>query len=539
MGDSSARQRFLKVSAVRAALWCCIALLPACAHPRTGDQLGPFDRGTRGPRAARPASGATIDTLELRAHAYFLAHDQLAGRATGTPGADQAALYIAAQCRRLGLAPLAGNYYQPVPLAGVLIEGGSLVVDSNDRRPLGEERQGRQFWRQQFQFPQHFLPDLGTAGASAGFSGPVVYVNTPIVPEALPELAGAVAATSGSAGEREALAALADRGAVGVLQLGADPELFTLYLRSRGVVRLYHADRGMVSSLLPPLPVVIAGPDLTRALLDGTPLAGGQPMASGPLGRRVTLGLETRRRAVDARNVGCLLPGTDRRARDTAIVFTAHYDHLGVGLPDERGDSIYNGFSDNAAGVAMLLSLAKTMRQTPPPLRHTVLFLFFTGEEHGLLGSDYYVAHPLWPLARTRAVINLDAGAPPAPPSSWRLAGGERTPLGLLAVDVALEHGWSATTSPPRPNSDYYPFARLGVPAISVIPGPGAYERLSMDSSEALRRRWDFYHRPGDEWSVEFPFAGLRRYAEYAYLIALAVDGREASPNRRGVRRRA
>src|SRR5206468_10143209 len=113
--------------------------------------------------------------------------------------------------------------------------------------------------------------------------------------------------------------------------------------------------------------------------------------------------------------------------------------------------------------------------------------------------------------------INLDAGAPPGRPWSWRIAVAERgAPLTRLAQDVAADRGWSVTTSPATPNSDYYPFARSGVPAIFIIPGTAPYQGLSADSSQALRRRWDHYHEPADEWSPDFPFAGLGRYAEFA-----------------------
>jgi Zn-dependent M28 family amino/carboxypeptidase len=239
----------------------------------------------------------------------------------------------------------------------------------------------------------------------------------------------------------------------------------------------------------------------------------------------LAVSLHVARRPLRARNVACLLPGAAVGARDTAIVFAAHYDHLGIGAPDARGDSIYNGFSDNAAGVGMLLAIAQAMARSPgEPMRHSVVFLFPTAEELGLLGSDYYVAHPLWPLVRTAAVIALDAGAPPAPPTSWRIAGGIASPLGTLAVDVALAHGWSATVSPATPNSDYYPFARSGVPAVMIIPGPGPYEGLSTDSSVALRETWNHYHEPADAWADDFPFRGLGRYAEYALLVARAWD---------------
>jgi Zn-dependent M28 family amino/carboxypeptidase len=132
---------------------------------------------------------------------------------------------------------------------------------------------------------------------------------------------------------------------------------------------------------------------------------------------------------------------------------------------------------------------------------------------------------PLVRLDRMAAVINLDAGAPPARVWSWRIAGGEHHGLGELARDVAAARGWTATTSPATPNTDYFPFARLGVPAVFIVPGPAPYEGLSADSTAGLRRRWDRYHQPGDEWHAAFPFEGLARYAAFALLLGLAVDG--------------
>jgi hypothetical protein len=462
--------------------------------------------------------------LELRSHTYFLAHDRLGGRATGSYGGELAAIYLAAQCRRLGLEPVAGDYFQEVPLVEISFAGGVLRV-------AGEGS------AEEFLLGEDFVPDFMSGHSLDGLRGPAVYLNTPIDPGRLPPLEGAVAVTLGPAGGPAVFAALKERKAVAVIQAGVDDSSFALYRSSRGAALVRHADRGTESSLLSPIPVFVAAGAATRALIAGTPLAWGRPMPDGPLNKAAELELKTVERSLLARNVACLLAGREAGRRDTAIAYTAHYDHLGYGDPDERGDSIYNGFSDNAAGVAMLLSIAKAMSQGPRP-RHSFLFLFFTGEERGLLGSDYYVAHPLWPLDRTRAVINLDAGAPPGRPVSWRLAGGEGSDLGLLAVDVALEMGWSATTSAPRPNSDYYPFHRSGVPAIAIIPGPGPFQGLTTDSSNALRRRWDFYHRPGDEWREEFPFGGLERYATYAYLIGLAVDRRERADGRRMLRER-
>jgi hypothetical protein len=320
-----------------------------------------------------------------------------------------------------------------------------------------------------------------------------------------------------------------------LLQLIPEGAPYQLYVRSRGATRLYHRDPTIRSSFLPAMPAVLAGPRVTRALLAGAVVDESARPVVQPLASTLRVHVESTRRPIEEANVACLLPGTGTR-RDTAIVLSAHYDHLGVSVPDERGDSIYNGFSDNAAGVAMVLGIGEALTRTETvELGYSLLLLFFTGEERGLLGSDYYVAHPLWPLRQTAAVINLDAGAPPAPPVSWRVAGIDSTDgtgLGALATRVAGDRGWLVVTSPARANSDYFPFHREGVPAIFIVPGAEPYEGMSADSSVALRQRWDHYHQPADHWSPAFPFVGLGRYATFALLMVRALD-RDSRERRR------
>jgi hypothetical protein len=459
-----------------------------------------------------PRAEPVIDTLAIKAHTYFLAQDLLAGRGTGTPGADLAASYIATVCRELGLRPVDRDYFQDVPLVEATVDSATLAVRTS-RGTHG------------FRYPDDFVPDFGDEQALASFAGPVVYGGSPITLALLPEVSGRVVVTATAVGERALMDSLAKRGAAALVQLVPDSAVYQLYRRSRGPARTAFSEAGIPTSLIPALPWIIGNAGLMRELAQAAATRP-DPDAPGPLAADLTLELHLTRRPLRASNVACLLRGTAAGARDTAIVFAAHYDHLGTGAPDARGDSIYNGFSDNAAGVGMLLAIAQAMARGPVgPMRHSVIFLFPTAEERGLLGSDYYVARPLWPLARTAAVIALDAGAPPAPPTSWRIAGGRGSGLGTVAVDVALAHGWSATTSPATPNSDYYPFARSGVPAVMIIPGPGPYEGLSTDSSVALRQAWNHYHEAADAWAEAFPFRGLRRYAEYAYLLARAVDG--------------
>ena len=487
--------------------WTAILLAAGACAPQQVTRIAAAPEGTPGVR---------IDTTAIRGYTRFLADDRLAGRATGSPGADIAALYIVSACTALGLSPVGPSHVQDVDLEEgmILARGTELSVTG----PTGSRT---------FEYPHSFLPNAGLA-PPPGFAGPVVYGATSddLLAAGAPSVSGAVAVIAGGLG-RATDDSLKARGAVGLIQLASDEGQYLLFLRSRGGRRLRLMDSSIARSYSAALPSLVAGPDLSRRLSAGNLGAGAR---AARLPDSVTVQVHFERRPVRASNVLCLLPGTDLRLKDTAIAYTAHYDHLGVGVPDQRGDSIYNGFSDNAAGVGMLLAIAQAFggRARPP---YSVLFLFFSGEEQGLLGSDYYAARPAWPLGRTKGVINLDAGAPPARPWSWRIAGGDKQPLGRLAQDVAAEHGWSATTSPATPNSDYFPFVRAGVPAVFIVPGPGPYQGLSVDSSQALRRRWDHYHDPADEWAPDFPFAGLGRYAEYAYYLGRALgEGRRARP---------
>ena len=203
---------------------------------------------------------------------------------------------------------------------------------------------------------------------------------------------------------------------------------------------------------------------------------------------------------------------------------SAHYDHLGIGSP-VNGDSIYNGFSDNAAGVGMLLSIAAALSEGDP-LHNDVAFLFFSAEERGLLGSYHMAANPPWGEKELVGLINLDAGAPPAPPIAWEVVGGEQNEVGAAAVRVAERNGWSVRSSRIRPNSDYYPFSLRGIPTTFLIPGARPYEAMSIEQSDSLFNRWDAYHQPSDEWHEDFPFVGVKRYAEFALDVLREIDRR-------------
>ena len=456
-----------------------------------------------------------VDTLTLRAHTRFLADDALEGRGTGTRGERVAAAYIASELKRLGLSGVGpdGGYLLPVPLRAARVEPSTQLVV---RGTIGDSTV--------FRHDEHFVLNTGGAAAFRDFAGDVLFAGSPAeAAEALAgmDLRGKVVAVRGPLGA-EALNLVpswTEAGVTGVVLLVPDAGQFDLYVRSRGDTRYFVAANVQDPVWQPALPVIIAGPELTASLMSGAPEMRDRAVA---VGRSVSVDVEVTERELPVANVAGLLPGRDPARRNEYVVYTAHYDHLGISVPDAAGDSIYNGFSDNAAGVAMLLAIAEALRDDPPA--RSVLFVFLTGEERGLLGASYLAAESPVPLESIRALINLDAGAPPAPPVSWRVALGADNPLAPVFEDVAREHGWTVQLGAASPNSDYWPFLQRGVPAAFIIPGE-VWENTSPQERDALRRRWDRYHQAGDHYHPDFPFSGLQRYAEFALAVGLRVAG--------------
>lgn len=201
------------------------------------------------------------------------------------------------------------------------------------------------------------------------------------------------------------------------------------------------------------------------------------------------------------------------KSPNETIIYSAHWDHLGVGAPDARGDRIYNGAIDNADGVAAILELARAFKSQPTPQR-SILFLAVTAEEKGLLGSEYYSANPLFPLATTVGDINIDALSAAGPAKDVTTSGDGKVDLQDMLVAKAKLHGRYFTPDPtPQAGhfyrSDHFPFAKRGVPAISigsgtdlVRGGKAAGEKAEADYTDKR------YHQPADEWSADWDLSG-------------------------------
>ena len=316
---------------------------------------------------------------------------------------------------------------------------------------------------------------------------------------------------------------LSRRGAAGAVYLIADGDLYHRLRTVRGSTR-YALPEGVEDPANQGrLPALVAGPRAIHALgIDLGKSASGSVPSPGPLDRRLDVSLPYETRPRTGFNVAGAVRGTDPDLRDEWLLYVAHYDHVGFGEPVE-GDSIWNGFIDNAAGSAILLEIARLMASEPP--RRSVAFLFVTAEEQGLLGSNWFVHRAPIPLDRIAAVVNVDGGAPPAPPTRWGLVGADLSEAGRVARRVIESRGWTVDGRPVGPQSDHWPFHRTGVPALLLFPGL-SLEGLSREQADSLRATWLRPHTAKDEWSPDFPMAGLGRYAELALEIGRALAGR-------------
>ena len=230
-----------------------------------------------------------------------------------------------------------------------------------------------------------------------------------------------------------------------------------------------------------------------------------------------------------AYNVVGVLRGRDGATSGELVGITAHFDHLGVGKPDAAGDSIYNGFLDAALPVAMVLDVATRYRRSPGD--RPLVVMFFNLEEQGLLGSKALVARPdaRQLVSRLRLLVGVDAGSPAGEAMEWQLMGAQPGHAGArLADSLARSHGWTTSSSAPRPISDVFPFSQQGVPILFPIPGKTWKGYTETQRAESMRR-FDHYHQPSDEWSAEFPMLGTRHFADWLWEIVRSASDRRVT----------
>jgi Zn-dependent M28 family amino/carboxypeptidase len=237
---------------------------------------------------------------------------------------------------------------------------------------------------------------------------------------------------------------------------------------------------------------------------------------------------------ITSQNVVGRIAGT-KRPNET-VIYSAHWDHLGIGEPDAKGDKIYNGAVDNATGTAALIELGRAWAHGPKPQR-SVVFLNVTAEEKGLLGSEYYASKPLYPLATTVADINMDALDPNDPAKNFSQSGSIKSGLLDLAITDAKAAGLYFSEDPhPEAGhffrSDHFGFAKRGVPAFSWESGNDLING-GLAAGEAARKEYtaNHYHQPADEWQASWTFAGMAHDLPILYKIGSDLANSTQWPN--------
>ncbi|WP_400192879.1 M28 family metallopeptidase [Hymenobacter sp. B81] len=241
-----------------------------------------------------------------------------------------------------------------------------------------------------------------------------------------------------------------------------------------------------------------------------------------PLGLTLSTSLTTKIERKASKNVLAVLPGTTRPTE--YIIYTAHWDHLGVG-PAVQGDSIYNGAVDNASGCAALLSIAKGFAQAQPKPQRSIVFLAVTGEEQGLLGSAYYAQHPVFPLAQTVANLNMDALSTGGPMRDFTVVGHGQSELDDYAAAAAKEQNrYILPDQTPEMGhffrSDHFSLAHVGVPALYAA---GGFDARQGGKAAAQRSRDEYdekhYHQPSDEYDPSWDLRGMEQDARLLFRI--------------------
>ncbi|HEX4929868.1 MAG TPA: M28 family metallopeptidase, partial [Gaiellaceae bacterium] len=309
-----------------------------------------------------------------------------------------------------------------------------------------------------------------------------------------------------------------------------------------------HADRPRTAWLHPDgaladgFPGIAFAATLSRAgatkLLEGsgTPFdalqkaAGDGSYERRPLPIRVKAGGRIAIRNVESLNVAAILRGSDPKLADEYVVVSAHLDHVGVGTP-EAGDAIYNGFFDNALGSAMALETARALAAPAAKPRRSILFLLVTGEERGLLGSDYFSHYPTVPPGAIVADVNVDMPLLFGPLQSLVAFGAEHSSLGPLTAAAAAARGLGLVADPMPEEvifvrSDQYSFVRQGVPSIFLNPGPGGPDA----QAKVMDFLKDHYHRPSDQADLPLDWDAAADFTAIQVDIVRRIADAEARP---------
>jgi Zn-dependent M28 family amino/carboxypeptidase len=498
-----------------------------------------------------------IDAGDFVAHVRELSSDAFAGRGPGTVGEDRTVDYIKSQFARIGLQPGNGeDWFQTVPMAETTADASATL-----RLKAGGAEQALKYgddmivWTRSGR-PHVSLKDSPLVFVGYGVDAPerrwndydgvdvkgktvVMLVNDPGFHAGDARLFDGPRMTYygrwtykfEEAARKGAAAALIVHDTAGasygwdVVRNSWSGPQYDLPAEDDPAPRL--PVQGWITGEAADALFKAAGQDFAKLRA-----AGNRPgFKAVPLDATASLELDSATTLKRSRNVLGLLPGSEKP--DEAILYMAHWDHLGT-HEGEAGDAIYNGAVDNATGVAGILEIAEAFRKAPVPPKRSILFVAVTLEESGLLGSKYYVAHPVVPLDRTVAVINLDALSPVGKARDLTVTGKGSSQLEeLLKTALDAQHrrmvAESNTTAGYYFRSDHFNFAKAGVPALYIGSGSDLLEGGKAAGEAAERDYGEHrYHKPGDQYdAATWKVDGIVQDLEAVYSVGrtLANDG--------------
>ncbi len=496
-------------------------------------------------------------------HVKVLASDEYEGRAPGTKGEELSVAYIADQFAKAGLKPgnTDGSYIEKVPMVGITAEpDAALTFQKGAKKQTLKFKDDMVVWTKRVaetvsldksdvvfvgygvQAPEYQWDDykgLDVAGKTV-----IMLVGDPAVPDPAdptkldPNTFGGRTMTYYGrwtykyeiGAEKKAAAVLI----VHETEPAAYPfsvvqskvtEQFDLLTPDKGMSRV--AVEGWITSDQAKKLFALAGQDFD-ALKKQAVTREFKPV---PFGVTASMTLHSKIRTIDSRNVIGKVEGSDPALKNEYVIYTSHWDHYGIG-PEINGDKIYNGALDNATGIGGMIELGRAFAALPVKPKRSVLFLAVTAEEQGLLGSDYYARNPIYPLAKTAGVINMDSLNIYGKTKDLTVVGLGNSDLDDYAKEAAAEQGRVLSPDPKPENgsyfrSDHFPFAKQGVPAINAG-GGNDYIGKPADWGRNIKAAYtaEHYHKPSDEirpdWDLSGALQDLQIYYAIAYRVAQA-----------------
>jgi Zn-dependent M28 family amino/carboxypeptidase len=505
-----------------------------------------------------PAQVTGISGERMRAHVKYLASDLLEGRGVGSRGGDLASEYIASQFATAGAKPAGdnGTFFQRVPLIGAETAPGAVLMASGAGKQISFRWLDDFVGVSQLQKPDDDF-DAEAIFVGHGITAPefqwddykgtdvkdkvvVLFTNEP--PSDDPKFFGGKALTYYGRWVYKYEEA-ARRGAKAVLIIHTTPTAGYGWEVVRnswgkedpqvplGANQPALALAGWLSQEAAAKVAAIAGKTLDQLLNE----ANQRDFKPYSLNTGIRGHLPTKIRKIESRNVAAIVTGSDPVLKSQVVIFSAHWDHLGIG-PAVNGDTIYNGAVDNATGCGMLIEMARAWAELPRKPRRSALFLAVTAEEAGLRGSEYYAQHPLVPLNKTALNLNFDAFYPYGRTKDVSVSGAERTTLWTTVQDAAKTMGVAIKPeSHPEQGhyyrSDHFSLAHAGVPAFSISEG-SEFEGKPAGYGEKIFEEFNskHYHQPSDEYKDSWDFGGMEEVARLGFMIGQQVANQEKLP---------